>query len=71
MDEVLKKLDVKDRSTIERTLAMLKNEEKNLPYTEHICEHLRWRIYGMADILLAHQCINADEYAVLAQSSKW
>ena len=71
MDEILKKLDVKDRSTIERTLAMLKNEEKKLPYTEHICEHLRWRIYGMADILLAHQCINADEYVVLAQSSNW
>ena len=71
MDEILKKLDAKDRSTIERALEMLKNEESRQPRLEHICEHLRWRIYGMADILLAHQCITADEYVVLAQASNW
>lgn len=70
MDEILKKLDERDRTTIERTLEQLHEEEK-LPYREHICEQLRWRIYGMADILLAHRCINADEYIVLAQSWKW
>ena len=71
MDEILKKLDERDRESIERTLAQLKEEEKKLPYTKQICEQLRWRIYGMADILFAHECINVDEYVVLAQSWKW
>ena len=71
MDEVLKKLDERDRRTIESTLVMLKEEEKHLPYTEHICEQLRWRIYGMADILLEKQCISTDEYIRLSNAQKW
>ena len=70
MNEILKKLDEVDRKTIERTLEMLKREEK-IPHREHICEQLRWRIYGMADILLHHGKIDAEEYVVLATASKW
>ena len=45
MDEILKKLDAKDRSTIERTLEMLKNEESRHPCMEHICvgESMGWQ----------------------------
>ena len=71
MDEILKKLNERDRGTIERTLEMLKREEKDLPYMEHMCESLRWRIYGMADILLAHRTITEDEYIVLSNASNW
>ena len=71
MEEILKKLGEVDRCAIERTLETLREEEKFLPHTKNICEHLRWRIYGMADILLLHQIISAEDYVVLSQSSKW
>ena len=70
MKEILKKLPVLDRKSIENAMEMIKEQEQ-IPNREHLCEHLRWRIYGMADILLDHQIITADEYCVLVNASKW
>lgn len=69
MNEILKKLPELDRRSIENVLEMIR-ERKDMSYKE-VRERLKWRVYGIADILLNHGIINADEYCVLADSEKW
>lgn len=66
MNEILKKLSKAEKQTIERTLESMQ-ENGNLT----IIECLKWRIYGMADILLAEGKINADDYCILVNANKW
>ena len=71
MNEILKKLPELDRKSIKNALEMIRKWEQNEPNMKQIPECLRWRIYGIADILLNHQIINVDEYCVLIDASKW
>lgn len=68
MKKILEKLSVKDRQTIERVLKSIKTDRYG---RKDIIELLQWRIYGMADILLAEGKINEDDYIVLSDASKW
>ena len=68
MDEVLKKLPRFASDAIERTLEMIHTNRYN---NEEVNERLRWRIYGMADILIAEGKINADDYCTLINPRKW
>jgi len=68
MDEVLKKLPSFASDAIKRTLETLHTNKYN---NEEINERIRWRIYGMADILLMEKRINTEDYCTLIDPRKW
>ena len=68
MKKILEKLSVKDRQAVERVLKSIETDRYG---RKDIIKLLQWRIYGMADILLAEGKINADDYIVLSDASKW